>query len=63
MNLVLIKTAHRDVRKVATDVLIRLFHEWDGMPDAHGNDAIKGYLLRDIVDEVNKRGRGREVAI
>lgn len=56
--------ARTNVRHLATDVLVRLFNEWDGMEcDAKGVDSVKGYSVRAIQDEVNRRGEGWKVAV
>ena len=56
--------ARTDLRHMATDVLVRLFREWDGAEcDRNGVDSVKGYSVRAIQDEVNRRGDGRRVAV
>lgn len=58
------ESARTNVRHLATDVLVRLFNEWDGMEcDAKGVDSVKGYSVRAIQDEVNRRGEGWKVAV
>lgn len=56
--------ARTNVQHLATDVLVRLFHEWDGMEcDSKGVDSVKGYSVRAIQEEVNRRGEGWKVAV
>lgn len=53
-----------NVSHLATNVLIRLFHEWNGIDcDAKGVDSVKGYSVRAIQDEVNRRGYGGKIAV
>ena len=48
-----------DVRHMSSDVLVRLFHEWDGMEcDRKGIDKVKGYSVQAIQAEMNRRGEG-----
>lgn len=58
------ETARNDVRHLPTDVLVRLFHEWDGVEaDSKGANSVKGYSISAIQEEVNRRGDGWRVAV
>lgn len=53
-----------NVERLTTDVLVNLFYEWDGMwCDARGIDRGHGYRVRDIQNEVNRRGEGWRIAV
>lgn len=53
-----------NIERLPTDVLVKMFHEWDGMEcDARGIYMVHGYSVLAIQNEVNRRGDGWRIAV